>query len=53
MVRVKIFLEGFMNVLIIIGLCFLVTGCSDGNYNRGYVISKATPEPEAGNAAEQ
>jgi hypothetical protein len=39
--------EEFMRVLIIIGLCFLIAGCSEGNYNRGYVISKAQMEPEA------
>jgi len=36
-----------MKVLAIIGLCFLITGCSDGNYSRGYVISKAQVEPDA------
>ena len=35
-----------MKLLVIIGLCFLVGSCGDGNYNRGYVISKAQVEPE-------
>jgi hypothetical protein len=42
-----------MKVLAIIGLCFLITGCSDGNYNRGYVISKAEVQPEAADSAEK
>jgi len=41
-----------MKVLAIMGLCFLITGCSDGNYSRGYVISKAQVEPEAESAKE-
>ena len=42
-----------MRVLIIMGLCFLISGCNEGNYNRGYVISKAQVEPEATDEAEE
>jgi len=42
-----------MKVLIIMSLCFLIAGCSDGNYNRGYVISKVQAEPEAKEHAEK
>jgi len=45
--------EEFMKMLIIIGLCFLMSACSDGNYNRGYVISKSQVEPEAALDEEQ
>lgn len=42
-----------MKALIIISLCFVLAGCSEGNYNRGYVISKSHVEPETTDESEQ
>jgi hypothetical protein len=41
-----------MKILIIISLCLLVVGCGEGNYNRGYVISKSAVESETPEAEE-
>jgi len=40
-------------MVIFASLCFLISGCGDGNYSRGYVISKAQVEQEADKKAEE
>ncbi|GEM_PF-5690194 len=37
---------------LILSFLFLMCGCGDSNYNRGYVISKSHVEPEVQEAEE-